>query len=145
MYYFQDRFEFKKSNKTLDLTSMEEITSFFQLLHQDCKNDSTLKEIEPEDFKRELRTKLNKEFSTAHKKQSKRAFSRERNSNGCGRGHYQPDERHKGEQKKHHCGKKRQARLASPDVHHNHTCVRIASCLGRLAKMPLGRSMAIVR
>ena len=37
---------------------MEVIASFFQLLHQDCKNDGTLKEKECEKLKRELRTKL---------------------------------------------------------------------------------------
>ena len=29
MYYFQDRFKFNKSNKMLELTSTEDITSFF--------------------------------------------------------------------------------------------------------------------
>ena len=53
MYYFQDRFEFNKLNKTLDSTFfMEEITSFFQLLQQDPKNDGTLKEKEHENQKR---------------------------------------------------------------------------------------------
>ena len=87
-YYFQDRFELNKSNKTLDSTSMEDITSFFQLLHQERKDNGTMKEKEREKLKQEVQAEINKELAAASKRRSERGFSHDRYSNGCGRGYY---------------------------------------------------------
>ena len=88
MYNFQDRSEFNKSNKMLDLTPVKEITSFFQLLYREHENDGTLKEKEHEKLKKGLRKELKEEFAAACKKGNKRAFLRDQNSNGCSCGYY---------------------------------------------------------
>ena len=124
MYYFQDRFEFNKSNKTLDSTSMEEITSFFQLLHQDCKDDDMLKEKERKKLKQELRAELNTEFAPACKKRNERALSSDQYSNGHGGGYYRPDECHHGERQTHHeiktkGVKKEGCKYHGPDARHS--------------------------
>ena len=82
------RFEFNKLNKMLESTSVEEFTSFFQLLYQEKKDDGTLKEKERERLKKEVRVEINKELEAAHKRRQERGFSRDRYSHGRGRGYY---------------------------------------------------------
>ena len=48
MYHAQDNFKFNMSNKTFDLTPIEEMTFFFQLLRQERMEDGALKEREHE-------------------------------------------------------------------------------------------------
>ena len=123
-YYFQDRFEFNKSTKTLESTSVEEITSFFQLLYQEKKDDGTLKEKEREKLKKEVRAEINKELAAARKRRQERGFSRDRYSHGRGHGYYQPDDRHKNERKFHNDiktekVKKEGCKYHGPDARHS--------------------------
>ena len=61
----------------LDSTSMEEINSFFQLQHQERKDDGTLREKERNKLKKEVCAEINKELAAACKRRNERGFSRD--------------------------------------------------------------------